>query len=262
MALHGLGQHPHGIGQCGAEQQGLALAGQQRQHAACFIGKTIVEQAVGLVQHQHRQIRHAHRVLARQVEQAAGRHHQHMRAAAQRHHLRVDGQAAHRDHGLELRRQRLRCRGGLHSQFTCGRQHQRMQPTRARLGSAGLGQQLLQQRQQKSPRLASACGRLHQHISAGQHRRNGHRLHRARMQPARRSRRALQARRQTQGSEVGSGLVFAFARELVYELVFEPVSGLVWQRFSRAVFIGWIGHDRQHSRLPLESRARNPMLCA
>jgi hypothetical protein len=81
-------------------------------------------------------------------------------AAAQRHHLRVDRQPAHRQHGLELRRQRPR-RRGLRRQFARGGQHQRAQAARAL--ASRVGQQALQQRQQEGAGLARAGGRLHQH---------------------------------------------------------------------------------------------------
>jgi hypothetical protein len=56
---------------------------QQRQQLVDVARKAEVEHAVGLVQHQGLHLVEAHRVLALQVEQAAGRGHQQVDALAQ-----------------------------------------------------------------------------------------------------------------------------------------------------------------------------------
>ena len=67
---------------------------QQRQHARQFVGKTQVEQPVGFVQHQGLHLVQAQGVVLHQVQQAPGCGHDDVGAAAQRHHLWVDRDAA------------------------------------------------------------------------------------------------------------------------------------------------------------------------
>jgi len=88
-------------GKRGRKQQGLALGGQQRQHALQFFSKSQVEQAVGFVQHQMLHIRQTHSVLVDQIEQTAGRGHHNVGTAPQRHHLRIDRDPAKDDGHFE-----------------------------------------------------------------------------------------------------------------------------------------------------------------
>ena len=58
------------------------------------MNKAHVEHAVGFVQYQNFDVIQLHRVLVFQIQQTARRCHQHVHAAAQLHHLRVDADPA------------------------------------------------------------------------------------------------------------------------------------------------------------------------
>ncbi|MGC4106954.1 MAG: hypothetical protein QM753_11490 [Thermomicrobiales bacterium] len=74
-------------GHGGGEQQGLSCLGQARDDAGDVAGKPHVEHAVGLVEHQHLDLREVAMSLAHQIQQPARRGHQHIHPAAQRRHL-------------------------------------------------------------------------------------------------------------------------------------------------------------------------------
>ena len=83
----------------GAEHQGVALAWQQGQDLVQLGGKALVEQTIRFIEHHHLQLRQRQGVVRHQIEQSARRGDDHIGAAAQAHHLRVQGHAAkHRDH--------------------------------------------------------------------------------------------------------------------------------------------------------------------
>ncbi|MEY4487825.1 MAG: hypothetical protein RIQ79_333 [Verrucomicrobiota bacterium] len=111
----GLGRHvqPHGIAQQGGgegldlrregggEKQALAAGGQEGDDAAELVAEAEIEQAVGLVEHEGRDGGEREGVVVEQIEQAAGRGDENIGAATEGHHLRVDGDAAVNDEGLE-----------------------------------------------------------------------------------------------------------------------------------------------------------------
>ena len=164
-----IGQRLHRRRERGREKQVLPPGGQQAGDVGPFVGKAHVQQAVGFVQHQRADARQREGVAVQQIQQAARRGHHHIGAAAQAHHLRVDGHAAehHRHlHGLGQAVGHI-AEGGphLHRQLARGHQHQhlggarrgnyarRAQQSRACTGggrclAVGIGQ-LLQQGQGK-----------------------------------------------------------------------------------------------------------------
>ena len=155
---------------------------QQRQNALKLLLKAQVQQPVGLVQHQGLHRRQLEGVVVDQVQQASGRGHHQVGAAAQTHHLRVDRHAA--KHHRDLERYRLmpcqlaRHLADLHREFTRWHQYQSPGPPLP----AGSGRwrlcQRLQHRQAKSHRLARAGFGRGQHVAPGQHQGNRLGLHR------------------------------------------------------------------------------------
>ena len=81
------------VGEGRGEEQVLTTRGQLGQHATNIVDKAHVEHAVGLVQHQNFDAIELHRVLVFQIQQPARRCYQHVHAAAQLHHLRVNADA-------------------------------------------------------------------------------------------------------------------------------------------------------------------------
>ena len=159
----------------GRKQQGLALAWQQGQHALQLFGKAQIEQAVGFVQHQVLYLVELDGIAFHQVEQTTGRGDQKIGAAAQLHHLRVDGDTAKDDAGARLIAQ-LAAQGlqrfvHLQGQFTRGREDQRAQVAHKAAMCLGLGrlEPELQQRQQVGQGLARARGRAGLHVTAFEH---------------------------------------------------------------------------------------------
>ncbi len=82
------------VGEGRGEEQVLTTRRQLGQHAANVVNKAHIEHAVGFVQHQNFDVIQLHRVLVFQIQQTARRCHQHVHAAAQLHHLRVDADPA------------------------------------------------------------------------------------------------------------------------------------------------------------------------
>ena len=176
--------HTHGVlqqlaGQCfhvlregGREQQGLALGGQQGQHAVEFFGKALVQQAVGFVQHQMLHMAQSHGVVVHQVQQAAGRSHQKVCAAAQLHHLRVDGDTAVHDAaaGLVVQLAGEVAQAFMHllGQLACGHQNQGGKRAHKTGVAALLCHPLLQQRHEISHGLARARGGAGPEVTPGQ----------------------------------------------------------------------------------------------
>jgi hypothetical protein len=172
------GQQADVVGEGRREQQRLALLRQHAVDVRQFFGEAQVEHTVGFIQHQGLQLIEFQRVLAEQVDQATRRGDQHINAAAQLHHLRIDADAA--IHRISAQWQvfsvlahrlmnLLRQLAGRH-QNQCTR----------RIGGhfrSFHGQQL-QQRQGETGGLAGAgLGRGHQ-VATGQNGRNGLRLDR------------------------------------------------------------------------------------
>ena len=115
VAQQAVRQRLHRGRERGREEQALPLRRHQPQHPVQFLGKTQVEQAVGLVEHQHFDRRQPQGVVLHQIEQAPGRGHHHVGAAAQRHHLRVDRDAAEDHRHLQRLRRRVRMRQPAHA---------------------------------------------------------------------------------------------------------------------------------------------------
>ncbi len=76
------------------EQQVLTLGRQFGQHATDIVNEAHIQHTVGFIQHQDLNFREVQCVLMFQVQQTARCCHQHVNAAAQFHHLRVDAHAA------------------------------------------------------------------------------------------------------------------------------------------------------------------------
>ena len=202
LAQQGLRQRVNGGREGGREQQALARRRQLREQARQLVGKTGVEQAVGLVEHQCGDIAQAQRVALDQVEQPARRGHHHLGAAAQRHHLRVDRDAAvddqHLDRLGQLPRQRAQRFTDLGRQLARGHQHQRQRAARR---GARAALDVLQQRQSKGRGLARAGLRRGQHVAASQQRRDRRGLDRRGLGVAQRGGGAQQRGREAEGVE-------------------------------------------------------------
>ncbi len=172
-----VGQRQHRPRERGGEQQRLAAGGQHREQTTQLVGEAQVEQPVGLVQHQRLHVAQRHRVLLDEIEQPARRGHHDVGAAAQPHHLRVDGHAAVRDRDLERHREVLRVLAqrfaDLRGELARGREHERAHGTRLPgRGHARVGQ-ALQHRPAERLGLAGAGARGPLHVAACERGRNG-----------------------------------------------------------------------------------------
>lgn len=178
-------QRFHVLREGGREQQGLALRGQQGQHAVEFFGKALVQQAVGFVQHQMLHGIQAHGVVLHQIQQAARRGDQKVGAAAQLHHLRVDGDTAI-DHAAawlltQLARDVAQAFVNLQGQARAWAPESGWPAVVQSRSGRALRQPGLQQRQQVGHGLARACGRAGPEIAPGQHGGDGLGLNRRRV---------------------------------------------------------------------------------
>ena len=186
-------------GQGGREKQVLPASGQQGQNPLELFVKTEIEQPIGLVQHQRLHCRQVERVVVNQVQQAAGRGHHPVGAAAQTHHLRVDRDPAKDDGdfelGCHLLRQQASHLANLHGQLTRGHQNQRPHPP---WPSTRDSRQHLQNRQTKGSRLARTGFSRCQYVAARQNKRNGGRLHRRGLAVVQASQSAKKGRRQAE----------------------------------------------------------------
>ncbi len=61
------------------------------------MNKAHIEHAIGFIQHQDFDLREINRILMRQIQQTTWRCHQHVNAAAQFHHLRINADATKHD---------------------------------------------------------------------------------------------------------------------------------------------------------------------
>ena len=82
------------VGEGRGEEQVLTTRRQLRQHAANVVDEAHVQHTVGFVQHQDFDVIELHRVLVFQIQQTPRCCHQHVHAAAQLHHLRVNAYPA------------------------------------------------------------------------------------------------------------------------------------------------------------------------
>jgi hypothetical protein len=210
VAQPGGGQRLDRRRQRGRHQHRLALGRQQAEDLVELVGEAECEQAVGLVEHQRAHRAQCQRVVAHQVEQPAGRGHDDVGAAAQGHHLRVDGHAAEDDGDLrqagQLVGQAAQGVAHLQRQLARGNQHQAFdRPGCARPAL----EPALQQRQREGERLARAGARLRQHVAPGQQRRDRRGLHGGGLRVAERLERVVQRRGEAEGFERHGGIVGA-----------------------------------------------------
>ena len=168
------GQRLHRVREGGGEQQVLPAARQQRQHLRELVGEARVEQAVGLVEHQAVDVAELQRVLRDHVEQPARRRHDDVRAAAQRHHLRIDRHAAIQHRDLDRLAQEApdldQGLADLRGEFARGHEHQHLRAAQRR-PHAGI--EALQHREDIGGRLARAGGGAAQQVATGQDRCDG-----------------------------------------------------------------------------------------
>ena len=137
VAQQPLGPRARGVREGGREEERLPARRQLLDDGRQLVGKSGRDQAVGFVEEQHRTLGEADAVAREQLEQPAGRRHEHRRAAAQRAQLRVDRDAA--VHRRDARRDAAAARIGvqraadrderlrrLRRQLARRRQHQRL----------------------------------------------------------------------------------------------------------------------------------------
>ena len=130
-----------------------------------------VEHAVGFVEHQHFDLVEAQRALIDQIEQAAGRRHQHLDAARERADLPVDRHAADGERNLEradVPAIGAEAVGDLAGQFARRRKHQHAAGFLR--GTLTLVEQVIQDRQREGCGLAGAGLRDADDIAALQRR--------------------------------------------------------------------------------------------
>ncbi len=133
-----------------------------------------VEHAVGFVQHQHLDLVEAQRALIDQIEQAAGRGHQHLDAARERADLPVDRHAADGERDLEradVPAISAEAVGDLAGQFARRREHQHAAGFLR--GTLTLVEQVIQDRQREGRGLAGSGLCDADDIAALQGERNG-----------------------------------------------------------------------------------------
>ncbi len=169
-----LGERLHGRRESCREQQVLTTVGQKRQHAGELVGETFVEKAIRLVEHQSADFGQAHGVVIGEIEQSARRGHDDIRAASQRHHLRIDRDTAeHREHLDRLRQVPTEAAerfAHLHRELRVGAITRPLDATIVRRRTA---QQSLQHRQGVRRGLAGARLRAREYILRAQDRRDG-----------------------------------------------------------------------------------------
>ncbi len=135
-----------------------------------------VEHAVGLVEDEHLDAVEAQVALAHQVEQAAGRRHHHVDAAAQRLHLGALADAAedHRVRDAQVAAVGAEAVADLRGELARGGQHQAAHRARLALLRGGLGgRQALQDGQGEGGGLAGAGLGAAEEVAAGERRRDG-----------------------------------------------------------------------------------------
>nr|GEU28390.1 putative uridine nucleosidase 2 [Tanacetum cinerariifolium] len=167
LVQHGVGQRLHRRREGRGKEQVLALPRQQLQDAPQLFAEAQVQQAVRLVQHQHRHARNLERVMVDQVQQPSRRGNHDIGAAAQGHHLRVDRHAAKHNRHLyrhrQMRHQLAHRLSHLRRQLARGHQDQAMQLARA----VAVVEQRLQQRQHEGGGFAgTGLGRAQQVLAA------------------------------------------------------------------------------------------------
>ena len=166
------------VGERGREQQGLALPGQRSEHGIQFAREAEVEHAVGLVEHQRPHLAELERVLAMEVEQAAGRGDQDIDALAQGHHLRIDADPAVGGQRAQRQVLAVAAEAGMHLLGEFARRHQNEDPRAVGGDRRRFAGQALQQRQREAGGLAGAGLRRRHQVAPGEDGRDGLRLYR------------------------------------------------------------------------------------
>ena len=155
VVQHALRQRLSSRRKSGREKQVLTLRWQQAQNATQLFAKAQIQQAVGLIQHQRAHCGEVQGVVIDQVQQTPRRGHHDVGAAAQVHHLTIDGNAAKDHRHLHPLRQVFgqadQGFANLRRQLACRHQHQRANAAR-RAGRCL--DQLLQHGQRKRGRFA------------------------------------------------------------------------------------------------------------
>ena len=176
LQLHGVVQQASGQFldrglEGGREQQVLPLRREQRQDLLDVTDEAHVEHAIGFIEHQDLDTIELDGVLLGQIHQPARRGHQHISAAAQAHHLRVDLHTAEHHVGAQIKVARISRHVLTHlgRQFAGGCEHQRSHDVVAGMGPMA---QPLQHRQGEPGGLACAGLGGGHHIPALQHCRN------------------------------------------------------------------------------------------
>ena len=97
-----VGQVANFVAECRAEQQRLFLLGHHGQHFFDVVDKAHVQHAIRFVEDQNLHLAQVQRALAGVIQQAAGRGHQDVNAAAQFFDLRAHADATKHHHGTEF----------------------------------------------------------------------------------------------------------------------------------------------------------------
>ena len=145
------------------------------------MNKAHIQHAVSFIQHQDFNLIQFHRILVLQIEQTTRSSDQHIYAATQLHHLRVNADAAedHQRANIQILTVITDVFANLGRQFAGWREDQRTNRTTA-FTMRLIGDQVLQQRQGKTCRFPrTGLGAGHQ-IAAFQHGRNSLLLNRGR----------------------------------------------------------------------------------
>ncbi len=190
------------------EQQVLPLRGQEVDDPLQVGQEAHVEHAVGLVEDEHLDLRQVQRLLLHVVEQAARRRDQHLDARPQRGGLRRHVDAAEDDGRAKVGVLRIArdVRRDLIGELAGRRQHQRAdRMTRGRRAAVRQRQQVLQDRQRETGRLAGARLRRAHHVPSGHDDRDRPRLDRRRLRVALLGERPLDARIESEAREVHFG---------------------------------------------------------
>ena len=170
----------HGIGKLGdlarhgrGEEQGLTLGRQFRHDTADVVDEAHVEHAVGFVEHEDLDAVEVHGAVRHQVEQPAGRRHQHVDAMGERPHLRVDVDAADRERHrrAQVAAVGLEAVDDLRRELARRREHQHAAALRQRL-VAVVGE-VIEDRQREGGGLAGSGLRDADDVAALHHLRDG-----------------------------------------------------------------------------------------
>ena len=157
VAQHLVGELGDFLRHGGGEEQRLPFLAQHGDDPLDVVDEAHVEHAVGFVEHQHLDLVEAQRALVHQIDQAAGRGHQHFDAVRQRADLLVDRHAADGERDGEradVPPIGAEAVGDLAGQFARGREHQHA--AGLFIGPQALGVQVIDDRQREGRGLAGS----------------------------------------------------------------------------------------------------------